>query len=31
LLSRDQQPAVDELRAKLDYWRSWLEDIEQII
>jgi len=31
LLSRDQQPAVDELRAKLDYWRRWLEDIEQII
>lgn len=31
LLSRDQQTAVDELRAKLDYWRVWLEHIEQII
>jgi len=31
LLLRDQRLAVDELRAKLDYWRTWLEDIEQII
>jgi len=31
LLLRDQQAAVEELRAKLDYWRAWLEDIEQII
>lgn len=31
LLLRDQQAAVDELRAKLDYWRVWLENIEQII
>jgi len=31
LLWREQQAAVDELRAKHDYWRAWLPDIEQII
>ncbi|MCP4299674.1 MAG: biotin-dependent carboxyltransferase family protein [Gammaproteobacteria bacterium] len=31
LLWRDEQSAVDELRAKIDYWRAWLGDIEQAI
>lgn len=30
-LLRDEQAACDELRAKLDYWRPWLEDIERVI
>jgi len=31
LLRRDPDDAVDELRAKLDYWRVWLPDIAEII
>ena len=31
LLLRDQEAAVDELRAKLKYWRRWLDDIECVI
>ncbi len=31
LLWRDEQSAVDELRAKIDYWRAWLGDIERAI
>ena len=30
-LQRDQQAAIAELRAKLDYWREWLPNIEQVI
>ena len=30
-LLREQQNAIDELREKLDYWREWLPDIEQVI
>ncbi len=30
-LHRDAMDAIDELRAKLDYWRPWLEDIGDII
>lgn len=30
-LLRDEQGACDELRAKLDYWRPWLKDIERVI
>ena len=30
-LWREQRSAIVELRAKLDYWREWLPDIEQII
>lgn len=30
-LLRDQVSATEELRAKLDYWREWLPDIEQVI
>ncbi len=31
LLWRDEQSAVGELRAKIDYWRAWLGDIERAI
>ncbi|MCH9693419.1 MAG: biotin-dependent carboxyltransferase family protein [Gammaproteobacteria bacterium] len=31
LLSRDPDDALEELRAKHEYWRPWLEDIEGII
>lgn len=31
LLHREAEGAAAELRAKLDYWRGWLPDIEQII
>jgi biotin-dependent carboxylase-like uncharacterized protein len=31
LLLRDPDAALAELRAKHDYWRPWLEDIEKII
>lgn len=31
LLWRNEQSAADELRAKLDYWRPWLDDIDCII
>jgi len=31
LLRREPQAAIDELRAKLDYWRAWLDDIERLI
>ncbi len=30
-LHRAATEAIDELRAKLDYWRPWLEDIDSII
>ncbi len=30
-LRREAAGAIDELRAKLDYWRPWLEDIGNII
>lgn len=30
-LHREASEAIDELRAKLDYWRPWLEDIGSII
>ena len=30
-LRRDTASTADELRAKLDYWRPWLEDIGEII
>jgi hypothetical protein len=30
-LRREPQAAIDELRAKLDYWRAWLDDIERLI
>ena len=30
-LRRDATSAAEELRAKLDYWRPWLEDIAEII
>ncbi len=30
-LRREARGAIDELRAKLDYWRPWLEDIGDII
>ncbi|MGI9237686.1 MAG: biotin-dependent carboxyltransferase family protein [Woeseiaceae bacterium] len=28
---RDQATATEELRQKLEYWRAWLPDIEQVI
>ena len=31
LLWREAQDAVDDLRAKIEYWRQWLGDIERII
>jgi len=31
LLWRDRESAIEELRAKLDYWREWLGDIERVI
>ncbi len=31
LLPREQQEAADDLRAKLDYWSRWLEDVEKVI
>lgn len=31
LLPRDTQSAINELRAKHDYWRAWLDDVEQVI
>jgi len=30
-LPREPQEAIDELRAKHDYWRKWLPDIESVI
>lgn len=30
-LLREQDAAIEELRAKHDYWRTWLPDIEQVI
>lgn len=30
-LPRQPQEAIDELRAKHDYWRKWLPDIESVI
>lgn len=30
-LLREPQAAIDELRAKIEYWRGWLPDIEQVI
>lgn len=31
LLHRDVDAAAVDLRAKLDYWRAWISDIEQVI
>jgi biotin-dependent carboxylase-like uncharacterized protein len=31
LLRRSQEAATDDLRAKLDYWSGWLENVEQVI
>jgi biotin-dependent carboxylase-like uncharacterized protein len=31
LLHRDVSAAAEDLRAKLEYWRSWIGDIEQVI
>ena len=31
LLRREPDEAIEELRAKLDYWRAWLPDIEAIL
>jgi len=31
LLRREPDAALDELRAKLNYWREWLPDIEHVI
>lgn len=31
LLWREEGSAIDELRAKLVYWRAWLDDIERVI
>lgn len=31
LLPRDRESAVADLRAKLDYWRDWLDDVEHVI
>lgn len=31
LLRREANEAVEELRAKIDYWRAWLPDIEAIL
>ncbi len=31
LLHREPDDAVVELRAKLDYWREWLPDIDEIL
>jgi allophanate hydrolase subunit 2 len=30
-LLREPQAAIDELHDKIDYWRVWLPDIEQVI
>ena len=31
LLLRNQEEATDDLRAKLDYWSGWLDDVEHVI
>lgn len=31
LLWRSEQSAIDEFRAKTDYWRRWLDDIDHMI
>ena len=31
LLWREPDEAIDELRAKLDYWREWLPEIDEIL
>lgn len=31
LLLREPQTAIDELRQKIDYWRAWLPDVDQLI
>jgi len=31
LLWREAESAIEELRAKLDYWREWLGDVEAVI
>jgi allophanate hydrolase subunit 2 len=31
LLLRDPDEAVEALQAKLDYWRDWLPDIDEIL
>lgn len=31
LLRRDADEAISELRAKIDYWRDWLPEIEEIL
>ena len=31
LLKRETQSAIDELRAKLAYWRAWLDNIDEVI
>ena len=31
LLRREPDEAIDELRAKLDYWREWLPEIDEIL
>ena len=31
LLRREPDDAIEELRAKIDYWREWLPDIEAIL
>lgn len=30
-LWRNEQSAIDELRAKIGYWRGWLRDVERVI
>lgn len=30
-LLREPQAAIDELRQKIDYWRAWLPDIDQVL
>jgi len=31
LLWRGEQSAIDEFRAKADYWRRWLDDVERVL
>ena len=31
LLWRHEQSTIDELRAKIDYWRAWLSDVDDVI
>jgi len=31
LLRREPDEATNELRAKLDYWRAWLPEIDEIL